>query len=104
MKDIPINKGMFKNSRRDHEVTSENISPRSRGLKLTKSQLIGKEQFWVLKEKKTNTRKNEYLKIVNNGCKKSNKESKKPIKNKVVKFAQKNASVDIHTAKKTVSR
>ena len=45
MKDFLINKGMFKNNRSDHEVTSVNISSRSRRLKLTKPPLPGKAQL-----------------------------------------------------------
>ena len=51
-----------------------------------------------------NTRQTEYLKIIKNRRKKSNKESAKLIKNDIVQPARKNLSVDIPTVKKPVSR
>ena len=50
MKDFPINRGMFKNSRSDHEATLVNIIPGSQRAKLTKPLLTGKAQSWVPKK------------------------------------------------------
>ena len=85
VKDFPINKGMFKNSCSDHEVTSVKISPKSRHPKLTKHHLNGKAQSWVLKKHFIkNIRHTEYSKTINNGPKKFNKEKAKLRKNDIV--------------------
>ena len=51
-----------------------------------------------------NTRQTKYLKVINIGRKKSNKESAKLTKNDIVQFARKILSVDISTAKKTTTK